>query len=51
MQIDQLLQERIVILDGAMGTMIQQYAAGRGRVSAASGFGIGRKTSRATTIC
>src|SRR6185503_705886 len=24
MQIDQLLQERIVILDGAMGTMIQQ---------------------------
>ena len=24
MQIEQLLQERIVILDGAMGTMIQQ---------------------------
>ena len=32
MQIEQLLQERIVILDGAMGTMIQQRQAGRGRV-------------------
>ena len=28
----QILQERIVILDGAMGTMIQRYKLERGRL-------------------
>ena len=49
-QLEELLRERIVIIDGAMGTMIQQYkldeAAFRGER-----FRTGTRISRATTIC
>jgi hypothetical protein len=45
-----LLRERIVILDGAMGTMIQTYRLEEA-VIAESGSRIGRAMSKATTIC
>ena len=46
-----LLRERILVLDGAMGTMIQRDRPVRGRTTAASGSRTGPATSRATTTC
>jgi 5-methyltetrahydrofolate--homocysteine methyltransferase len=49
-ELQSLLTHRILILDGAMGTMIQQHKLGeadyRGRASPST-----RRTSRATTTC
>ncbi|MEI9898715.1 MAG: hypothetical protein WDN28_33875 [Chthoniobacter sp.] len=46
-----LLQKRIAIIDGAMGTMVQRYKL-RKRIIAASGFATGRgRISRGTTSC
>ena len=52
-QLAKLATERILVLDGAMGTMIQSYKLGeadyRGpRLAASAGT---RATSRATTTC
>ena len=41
--------ERILIIDGAMGTMIQRHKLRRGRTIAASASRTGSATSRATT--
>ena len=47
--LDKILKQRILLLDGAMGTMIQSYGL-RSRISAASVSRITRAISRATTI-
>ena len=44
------LKERILILDGGMGTMIQSYKL-EGRTTVANASPIGQATSRATTTC
>ena len=44
------LATRILVLDGAMGTMIQRYRLDRGRSTAASASGISAATCAATTI-
>jgi hypothetical protein len=46
--IKELLNERIVIIDGAMGTMIQRY---KKRIIAVIVLKIGRAISKAITIC
>jgi len=45
-----LLGERILVLDGAMGTVIQSYHLGEADYRGER-FGTGRRTSRATTTC
>ena len=49
-QLTALLRERILVIDGAMGTMIQAYGSAR-PTSAASGSATGPATCAATTTC
>ena len=45
------LKQRILILDGAMGTMIQTYKLGEADYRGERFAGLRAATSRATTIC
>ena len=47
----QLLTERILILDGAMGTMIQQYKLGEADYPRSRASRTTARTSRAITNC
>ena len=46
-----LLKRRILILDGAMGTMIQRYKLGEAEYRGDAFRRLRRTTSRATTNC
>ncbi len=46
-----LLGERMLVLDGAMGTVIQSYQLGESRLSRRALSRLRRGTSRATTTC
>ena len=48
--LDRLLRDRILMLDGAMGTMIQRHTLTEG-TSAASGSRTIRRISAATATC
>lgn len=49
-KLEACLSERILIIDGAMGTMIQGYKLGEADYRGER-FATGIPTSRATTIC
>lgn len=49
-RLEACLKERILIIDGAMGTMIQGYKLGEADYRG-SGLPTGIPTSRATTTC
>jgi 5-methyltetrahydrofolate--homocysteine methyltransferase len=48
-EVEALLRERILILDGAMGTMIQRYKLDEAAFRGDTIFSSGPRTSRGTT--